>query len=69
MADESRWILEELQRQHEVRVAEQDERRCWHHEAMKAYDARGTGISNLMMGWLVARTVVELAILVALVWR
>jgi hypothetical protein len=61
---EVQWLIEEL-------VREQDERRGWHEEAMKAYEQRGSGISGLMMSWLVTRTIVELAIFVSLIliWR
>ena len=50
-------------------VRQQDERRGWHFEAMEAYNKRGSGISGLMTAWLVARTVVELLIFFALIWR
>jgi hypothetical protein len=47
----------------------QAERRGWQEESMIAYHKGSSGISSLMMGWLITRTVVELAILVALIWR
>jgi len=58
----TRWILERMER-------DQDERREWQDEWRNANYKSSSGISSLMMGWLVTRTVVELAILVALIWR
>jgi len=59
---QTRWLLERMER-------DQDECRQWQDEWRQANAKSSSGISRQMTAWLIARTVVELLIFFALVWR